>query len=699
MKQRFYEAGPKATKLLAWRLRKQQAERAIYKIKDPVTNKILNTLDGIQRAFETYYKSLYTQSDKTNRDTIEKFLNSLDLPSLGVEQNKVLTSRITLEEIDKAISSLNSNKTPGTDGFPPEWYKAMRKTLLPLLETCFNYILKEGALPPSWSEAFISVIPKEGKDRTDCSGCRPISVLNTDCKLYASILSKRLEAVMPFLIDEDQTGFIKHRQTHDNIRRALHTIHQIRKGKICSIMLSLDAEKAFDSVGWEFLFLVMNRFGFSKDFIRSIQTLYTSPTARIKVNGSLSNPISIQRGCRQGCPVSPLLFNLFIEPLAQAIRQETSLEGIYIGGEEYKISLYADDVLVTVKDPGSSVPLLMDILKTYGQYSGYVINMHKTQALIFHFTPTQELIDKYNFNWNSSHIKYLGINIPKNISSLYNINYNYINQKIRDDLTRWSPLTLDFGSRIRAVKMNILPRVLYLFLSLPVEIPLKQFREWDKHISRFIWNNKKPRVKYSTLQLQKEKGGLALPCLRDYYLSAQLRPLVNWCNPTYVAKWKSIETSLIDIPIQSLLSCSRDKDELSLSLNPGINFSLKVWREVVKRFQIQKEIKLLSWPAYDPDFTPASQDSRYKQWSQNGITAFCRIVTNWNLDSFQNLCQIYELDKTDFYRYLQLRSYFWKEVKGSNPKELSTLTTIFVDAYNSGNNKGIISRLWFFITE
>uniref|UniRef100_A0A671X3M3 Reverse transcriptase domain-containing protein n=1 Tax=Sparus aurata TaxID=8175 RepID=A0A671X3M3_SPAAU len=429
------------------------------------------------------------------------------------------------------------------DGFPPEWYKSMKDHLLPYLESSFNYILKGGSLPPSWREAFISVIPKEGKDRVDCKGYRPISVLNSDYKLYATILAKRMEPVMPLLIDEDQTGFIKNRQTQDNIRRALHTIEQINKDQISAIILSLDAEKAFDSVGWEFLYLVMKRFNFSKDFIHCIQALYALPTARMKVNGSLSDSITLQRGCRQGCPLSPNLFNLLIQPLAQAIRQETELEGISTGGEEYKISLYADDVLITIKNPSSGLPLLMKMLETYGEYSGYALNIHKTQVMTFNYTPTEELNVIYSFNWNAPFIKYLGVSLPKDMSQLFNINYNCINKIIYDDLDGWSLLPLDFGSRIRSIKINILPRSLYLFLSLPVEIPPKQFREWNKHISRFIWNKQRPRVKFPTLRLLEERGGKALPSLRDYYLAAQLRPLVYWCNSSYVAKWKTMELS------------------------------------------------------------------------------------------------------------------------------------------------------------
>jgi len=102
----------------------------------------------------------------------------------------------------------------------------------------------------------------------------------------------------------------------------------------------------------------------------------------------------------------------------------------------------------------------------------------------------------------------------------------------------------DMTDRIKGIKMNVLPRLLYLFQSLPVEIPPKQFFEWDKIISRYIWGGKRPRVRYSTLQLPREKGGMALPSLKNYYCEAQLRPILNWCTSSYIAKWKDIETHI-----------------------------------------------------------------------------------------------------------------------------------------------------------
>ena len=90
---------------------------------------------------------------------------------------------------------------------------------------------------------------------------------------------------------------------------------------------------------------------------------------------------------------------------------------------------------------------------------------------------------------------------------------------------------------IESVKMVILPRLLYLFHSLPIEINEQQFMEWDKLISRFIWMGKKARIKFKVMQLPKEKGGMALPNLKDYYNAAQLRPLVCLCDSHFRARW------------------------------------------------------------------------------------------------------------------------------------------------------------------
>ena len=181
--------------------------------------------------------------------------------------------------------------------------------------------------------------------------------------------------------------------------------------------------------------------------------------------------------------------------------------------------------------------------------------------------------------------------MTKDIPQLFYENYATINSHLKEDLDRWASLPLDLGNRIMTIKTNILPRLLYLFQSLPICVPDSQFREWDKIISRFIWNGKFPRVRYKTLQLPKYSGGMGLPRLKDYYLAAQIRPLLLWCNRDYIAKWKDVELSLSDKPIQSLLGSPVEAKKHVIQ-SQWVRFSIEVWFGLVKQLNIQKEIRI-----------------------------------------------------------------------------------------------------------
>lgn len=183
------------------------------------------------------------------------------------------------------------------------------------------------------------------------------------------------------------------------------------------------------------------------------------------------------------------------------------------------------------------------LAQEFGKLSGYKI---------FKNSPSQLIRQTCNLKWEAKYIKYLEVILTKEYSELYRKNNNIINKNIQRDIERWSTLPMEFSSRMEVVKMNIVPRLLYLFQALPVMIPKNQFRAWDKTISRFVWEGKKPRIKYITLQQAKDKGGLALPNLLEYFHAAQIRSCVCWRNPSFTYKY-NIEHTNQGLPIQCLL--------------------------------------------------------------------------------------------------------------------------------------------------
>lgn len=139
-----------------------------------------------------------------------------------------------------------------------------------------------------------------------------------------------------------------------NLRRFLNILHT-QSTKTPEIALSIDAEKAFDRVEWDYLLYTLHKFGFGHKFISWLRLLYSTTLARVRTNSFYSPYFSLQRGTRQGCCVSPRIA-LSIKPSATKLRAENQIKGIFRAGQEHKLSLYADDLLLYIFDPLISLP-------------------------------------------------------------------------------------------------------------------------------------------------------------------------------------------------------------------------------------------------------------------------------------------------------------------------------------------------------
>ncbi len=185
----------------------------------------------------------------------------------------------------------------------------------------FNFAIEHGVFHRDQKTSLISLLLKKGTDPLDCSSYRPISLIPCDVKIYAKVFASRMEKVIHSLIKEDKTGFIKGRNASDNMRRLLHILDFLDSHPTPCAVFSLAAEKAFDRLEWNYMWAVLQCFGFSEHFVSMIKTLYHSPAASVITGNIISPSFPLQWRTRQGCPLSPLLFCLSLEALAQAIRK------------------------------------------------------------------------------------------------------------------------------------------------------------------------------------------------------------------------------------------------------------------------------------------------------------------------------------------------------------------------------------------
>ena len=265
---RWYEQGRKSNKyflnLESSRGKKSTIRKIFREDKSLTTNPkiIMDELKG-------FYSNLYqANSSRGSVSLADSFLKNVPVLKLSEVQRGKCEENWSVSECFDTLKSFKKHKTPGNDGLTVEFYLAFWSILGKHLVNSFNYAHNYGELSNSQKQAVITLLEKKGKDKRQIKNWQPISLINVDTKIVSKALAKRLEHILPDLIHYNQNAYVKGRSIFDAVRTIDDVLEYTKRSKQSGVLVTIDFEKAFDSLDHKFLFKVLHTFNFGPSFIQ-----------------------------------------------------------------------------------------------------------------------------------------------------------------------------------------------------------------------------------------------------------------------------------------------------------------------------------------------------------------------------------------------------------------------------------------------
>ena len=329
--------------------------------------RIVTAKEDILSRFAEYIEKLYEEEIH-------------DLPELEQSELQIAENMnpISEEEIETIIKGLKNDRSTGVDEIPAEALKCLDSKGISVITKMINDIYVTGEIPPDFKECIYIPIPKE-KKAEQCSQFRTISLITHASKILLQVIKKRITPIIERQLTDNQMGFRKGKGTRDGIFQLRQlTERMIEKNKNLYAAF-IDYSKAFDKVKHQKLIEILKKAGIPEVEIRLIVNLYWGQTAVVRIDNETSENFPISKGVRQGCILSPILFNLYTNYMIEEAFED--LNGIRINGENITNIRYADDTVLLAENEGE-LQILMTALNDKCEGYGMVLNEKKTKVML-----------------------------------------------------------------------------------------------------------------------------------------------------------------------------------------------------------------------------------------------------------------------------------------------------------------------------
>jgi len=538
--------------------RGSRASVSVEGLRRPADDVARTDLAGMTDIAKEYFIELHTP-ERTDQERLaaqqalleEVRLQGLDRPDPTPED---ITEGPFTEEEMKTLLSKMPNTAPGPDGIHYSFWKRLIRTLTALqgsdapprtfwlaFAELTRDIAERGSSRAGFKDANISLFYKKG-DPTLVSNYRPISSMNTDCKMYTNLLNMRLAPWAVAKLHPDQKGFVPGRLMNEHTRLASEVVHLCDATGTPGFIVGLDQAKAYDRVDQPWLLQVLVASGLPPDLILLISDLTSDCRSRIRINSGYSPYFVLKHGVRQGDPLSCLLFNFSIEPLAIKLRQV--VKGLSVPGvRPVKVMLYADDINLFLGQE-DSVLEVSECLSSVSKVIGSKFNMDKTD--VKPVGPHDFQLGCYTWqdmggpSIPGAHIlppadplRILGVWVgSRNFAT---DRWEQIDKHVKKIISQWRAIGASVRNRSILAKALMLSRCHFLMDG--NGIPLSMLSRIGNKIMNFV-RGKFSAMAYRTLEAPLAEGGLNTPSLATRKMAADLKFLSDLITGDQKVPWK-----------------------------------------------------------------------------------------------------------------------------------------------------------------